>query len=422
MEKAFSLRSFGPEVKADKDFHFHYNEHLLEHEQKHLSEAVRHEFERLEADYQEGKRLNQAVQVNTLPKYAVQPLLSEVQELLNQIIQKRKIREAALLAKANQRSDDEMTRLAEMARLGGKVEPLLSLQDCREALFSFDARSYQVRNPRLTPSLANEVADLTLKWEDLRSYEAQLRKVMDSLQEIQAIDQSSETMQDSQLATRRYLCKKLEGQLESSYDFDNFPADVQVVLRGFCGGTGNIPYPFQMEIVALLMELEASDPTRFRETVVQLIMGGGKTAIIAVIVLYLTAKRKGRAAFFVVPPSQFKTFSANFSESMMAAFGKSTFSLNLVRADFTPHKLQQIHEMLLEAQENDIPIITDSRTLIGMDLEECSLSRRIRSSIREKQSIEKEMEAIRREMEPIHRKLKQLKLDASENEIAWRLL
>ena len=63
-------------------------------------------------------------------------------------------------------------------------------------------------------------------------------------------------------------------------------------------------------------------------------MGGGKTSVIATIILYIAAKRKGRTALFIVPPSLFNTVETNISESIWKAFRTRVQSIDVNREEY----------------------------------------------------------------------------------------
>ena len=321
---------------------------------------------------------------------------------LEQVQKKRKETENLLLRKANRRSDEELQRAKEYARIGGRIEKAMTLADCLECLLAFDARFYAAKNPNLQPpERVKEVADLTLEWVDLKSHAAQLDKALNLLREIQKIDSELQNDPSSRTAeaTRRTLCMNLESILDSRYHFAkaNFDDMTQVAFRVFCGQKGDIPFDIQVELLKRMLEMDETDPDKFKEIVIQLIMGGGKTAVIGTMILYLasmrkTANGKKRLAFFIVPPSLFKTFSINFSEAMWQSFGKEVIALDLSRDDFTLYRLQETEKLLAKAMERQWPIISSAVTPLGMELEGLSLARRIRTHIRTGNTIAVQLE------------------------------
>lgn len=362
--------------KPYKDIQFIYGKDLLNSVDQIFEDSLKKDFELLQMDYEEGKRLNETTVQKMLPKEKEKVFLEQVQKTLTEVTLLRQNGENLLLLKANWQSPDEIERAQQIAKLGGKFNGLTTLQDCVELLLAFDRRKYLLRNPHVNPK---EVAELTLQWLDLKSYEAQLKKIESCLLEIAATS-----------SNRGYLTKKLEDLLEGYYHFQNFTVEEQVVFRVFSGQTGNIPYKIQIDLIKKLLELESTDTKKYKEKVIQLIMGGGKTSIIAAFVMYFASKREGRLGFFVVPPAQFKTLVSNFREIMQTAFGKQIFILDLTRSDMSSYTLKKTDKMLQEAMIKKIPVLISATTLQGLELEELSLSRKIRNLIRKKEEIFKE--------------------------------
>ena len=136
-----------------------------------------------------------------------------------------------------------------------------------------------------------------------------------------------------------------------------------------------------------MLETDVAHPERYCDIVIQLIMGGGKTSVIATILLYLAACRQGRLSFFIVPPSLFQTVKSNLGESLTKAFGKDILALNMMREDFTQHKLQKTYNQLLQARENSQPVIISAITLQGLELT-LSLIRKLKTYILAEESAE----------------------------------
>ncbi|MCE5319087.1 MAG: hypothetical protein LLG04_17210, partial [Parachlamydia sp.] len=398
-----------------EDFSFVLPDKLLAEDQKIYKKSLEAYLESLQKEYEEGKKTNNADQVKTLPKEKTASLLASIQKAHDEVAKARQATQNLLLCKANQRSDDELQRLSEFARIGGKAEKLMTLHDCVECLLSFDSRFYISRNPNLlAPERIQEVADLTLRWLDLKSHEAQLAKARDIVREIQSLDSDIEGHPGSQKADapRRSLCVNLESILDGRYHFakSGFDDPTHVAFRVFCGQKGDIPFEIQVDLIKKMLEVEESDCSKFKEIVIQLIMGGGKTAILGTIILYLATCRtvdgKKRIGFFIVPPSLFKTFSMNFSEAMLQSFGKEVIALDLSREDYTLHRLKETEMLLAQAANKQMPIILSAFTLQGMELEELSLARRIHSHILTNEKVGKQMEASRSQSAQLQEALK----------------
>jgi|GEM_PF-2794242 len=356
-----------------KDFEFKLNDGLLTEREGNYESSLENDLKILQADYDAGKSQNIDENQKTISRSDCLKLGEDITNRLRGIKEQKAKKQVELLKKANRKNDSQARREAELARVGGKVNPLMTYQDCIDCLLSNDERSYTVKNQNLNrPDLIKALADLTLEIVDLKSEEAHCLKILKLTEQIIEISNDAE-----KIATHRYLCQNLGNELSAKYHFDNFTEEEKIVLRVFCGQTGMIPFKKQTDLMEKMLKLDSKDHSTFKDIVIQLIMGGGKTSVMATILLFLSAKREGRLSFFLVPASLFDTVNANLGESMKKAFGKDLLSINLVRDEFTFYKLSQVHETLIRAQAKDIPTIVSATTLQGFELEMLSLSRKI---------------------------------------------
>lgn len=370
-----------------EDFTFAFEERFLSDKEKTYKESLKHDLEVLQQDYDAGKAENNRFPLKSISKEKCLLLQNKVQDLLNEVFTLKKQKEAFLLKKANLKSNDPLVQQSELARIAGHVDAAMNFQDCIDCLLSFDRRKYGLKNKNLNhPSSVNEIADLTVEIVDLQSHESQLKRLL------VLITQIDEAELAGNKATHRYLCQKLTAELDARYYFDEFNVEEQMILRVFCGQTGIIPFEKQCKLIKKMLEMEPSNPEKYRDIVIQLIMGGGKTSVIATILLFLSARRKGRLAFFIVPPSLFQTVTANLSESIFKAFGKNVLALNLMRDQYTPYKLEKTYNELMQARDCGQPVIISAITLQGLELEMLSLSRKIKKLVWEKSELSQEIQ------------------------------
>ena len=387
--KKFLEKDPNQRIVPYKDFSFKFNEDLLTEREQTYKESIKNDLKLLQEDYDAGKSENEKNELQTISKDNCKKLGDEATDSYNAISSLRKKKEAALLSKFNAIHTDELKKQAELARLGGQAAAPVNFTDCVTCLLSLDKRQYQLKNENLNQTKAvRELAELTLEVEDLKSQEAQLKRIVKITEEIEDADNKNEE------STRRYLCQKLYNELKSSYHFNKFSKEDEVALRVFAGETGLIPFEKQTDLIKKMIEMDEKDPTRFRDIVIQLIMGGGKTSVIATILLYLASQRKDRLPLFLVPTALYETVKANFSEAMQQAFKKEVLGFIFEREDLTVYKLKQFKGELKKAKEQGLPIVMNVTSLQCLELELLSQARGIKKLLSEIEKISAEIKSV----------------------------
>jgi hypothetical protein len=191
---------------------------------------------------------------------------------------------------------------------------------------------------------------------DVKSEQAQLRRIVTTLTDI-TNNSSNQTLQNQ-------LCNKLFKELDMRYFFEDKEYDLsyeeKIIFRIFAGQRGMLPFPKQIAMVKRILKSPYS--------VSQLMMGEGKTSVIAFLTLYLRARQQGRLALFVVPTELFDSVEANLNEAMQA-FYTNVVALRYERHQLTSHKLEEIQADLQKSEDEQKPILTTLSTLQTFKLE-----------------------------------------------------
>ena len=335
---------------------------LLNEDEEIFRESLTHDLKMLKEDYLEGKRQNEARVFLTIDKPGCDALHGEISGKLEALQNEKSALEKRILKIANKRSADEEKQQRDLAKIGGGVQELILIDDCVECLLSYDGNRFQSKNPNLTEEESHDLANLTLKLEDLKSHCGQLERMVQHISDIRDIPSEEDP-------SRIYLCQKLAVELDGRYHFDLFSEEEQMIFRVFCGETKMIPYLKQMAMIQKMLQMNASEPQQYRDIVCQLMFGDGKTAVIALLLLYLGARREGRISVFMVPASLFETIKMNLSQSMFKAFRKNILVLDLKRKDLTPYRLKKTLEMIQRLKKDKLPILVQSSTLPIIELE-----------------------------------------------------
>lgn len=336
------------------DIHFHFNEKLLSKSEQSYAEVIKDNYLELKEDYLVGKEKNLKRKPYQLKEGEAQNFLSVIREQKEIVQAKRQSLEIALLKAANASFKDEPAKIR--AGLGGNAISAMTLADCKELLLSSSHgwSSY--------PTIAN----MTLELMDCKSYESQLSRLEKNVSKL-----ASSTAQDSA------LCYEIAQELSSSYHFKDQSPDIKVAYYVFIGESDLLPYDFQVDIVATLLVMHQTDKGRFKDTIVQLIMGGGKTALIAVLVLYLTARHDKCISILIVLPALLKNLQINLGRWMFQIFGKKVIPLDYSRADLTDYNLMKILRCVKEGAKNRDCFIGTLPTFQNFELELFSTTKRL---------------------------------------------
>jgi hypothetical protein len=370
----------------DSDFTFHFNESLLSDREEEYVESLKRDLRLLEKDYTQGKSINEKKQNAYLSEPECLELQESVTTEIEGISQTLNDSMEELLEKANKHPKDIKQQLLNYARKGGTVQIEVTFDDLVHCFLSQDRREYQLKNPEINDrDSADELAKLTLAVLDLKSQLAQLKRIKGLTEKIGKIKDLGDI-------TRSYLCKKLYGELGTQYHFDSFDADTQVVLRTFSGETGMIPYKKQTDLITKMLELSEEDPDRFKDIVIQLIMGGGKTSVLATILMHIAARRSGRIALFIVPSSLFDTVKINLGESLNKAFRTTLAAVDMSREQMTPYRLEQLIQTCDDAQHKNQPIVVKATTIQALELELLHQARRFKDAYIETLDFEEKLQ------------------------------
>jgi hypothetical protein len=123
--------------------------------------------------------------------------------------------------------------------------------------------------------------------------------------------------------------------------------------------------PDQARLLKLLLEKDSTG--KWCNRVIQLIMGGGKTAVLAVILLKLAA-RPGRLSLFVVHSSQYASVGYNLRKAMRDHFGQDVEEIDVRREQITLEMCQEIEKRFAQTMERGDCLLVKAETLQCLQL------------------------------------------------------
>lgn len=393
--KAYFELSAAPAIDQAADFCFRCDEQLLSNTEKEYVDSLKRDLALLEKDYAQGKLINEKSQNVSLTKENCRQLQAKVRQKIATLTKKLDTTLQELLSKANRQPPEISKQLLHLAQKGGGVQKKVSFDDCIACLLSLDVREYALKNPQIGyKKSAEELAQLTLAVLDCKSHLAQLKGIEQLTTKISAIAD----MTDS---TRASLCKNLYQELQAKYHYEAFSPEVQVALRTFSGETGMLPHKKQTALIEKMLKASKEDPERFKDIVIQLIMGGGKTSVLATILLHLAARRSGRLALFIVPSALFETVKTNLGQSLNKAFHTTLQAVEMSREEMTEYRLERLLETFAAAMHKNLPIIVKSTTLQCLELELLSRARSFTKVYAETEALKQTLAAKKVELDKI---------------------
>jgi len=358
----------------------------LKPEEAIFSESLGKDLEIIKGDYELGQKLNAQKVDHSLDAATSRQMLVEVKAQLKAVSEEKELRKKQLVTNVNKISSNRIQREIELARVGGKIISPITFEDCVSDLLEFKTGCYQLRNPNLLPLDVDQLATDTLTILDLQSYESQLKRTLNLIEEINSLD-SVEAGNKADPVRRHELCQLLNVQLEAKYLFDDpqigiFTAEEKIALRVFAGQTGIIPLSKQAKLLCAMLRTENAD--KVNDIVAQLIMGGGKTSVIATYLLFLRSKILKSTSCFILPPSLMEVVKANLGDSLFKAFGKEIIAINMENSSFTLHELTLTRDRMKEGRDRQRPVIIGASTLPILQLKLLGYTREITALLKER--------------------------------------
>jgi len=355
---------------------------------EHFLEILEQEFKEFAEDYDEGEKINAARQLYSLQNAGQlkDSLSAEIKDLDSQVINL----ESSILELANKHDPDERKKSLYKE---GKIEQELSLKRLALLFLQKDADGFYkankfLRDLRLIQSIAqayNLDASANLVIDYLYNQIGLYMSIYVHRTRLQRALSLCDKIQSSKLndLSREALVQKLADELKPLYKLDedrnplldsnNKPIEIPVY------SIENFPpflvfeyisklsiRPQQAELLEKLLEMRDG---KYIDRVIQLIMGGGKTSVMAVILLLLAAK-KDRLSLFVTLASQYPSVRNNL-RAALREFGMDMEEIEVTREQLakSPSMCKEVLTRLQKVQEEGNFLLIKSETLQAIGLE-----------------------------------------------------
>ncbi len=259
-----------------------------------------------------------------------------------------------VLLLANKQPTDEKDKLKFGIGINGLIEKKITIQDV-EFCFLTGKREYFKRlNPRLSDEDINELFQLIGFFEIKSIHNQQLER---------AIDLIAVLKKEKDELSYNYYVQELAKELKKEFSYENLEQFDPAFLI-FTHLSNMIPTKDQVKNIKDLLE--------GKSCLIQKMMGGGKTAIIASMWGHLQASR-GKLPIIFAHSSQYSTVVSNLMNVQKKCFNREILTLNYQREELDLTVLKEIKTKLHRIQNEEKLLVMTPETLQTLDLEFKSL-------------------------------------------------
>ncbi|MBF8263857.1 MAG: hypothetical protein HW387_1522 [Parachlamydiales bacterium] len=322
--------------------------------------SIRKEVQEFQADFDAGVKENRdGVRYVLKDVQALELLKKELTGLIPQQADKVDQFQRLILVLANKKSSKPELRLQEFLLEDGRFKPEMKLQQLVCLFLQGDKNGYRRNNPHLTKEDIRQIDQL------IQFFLIESTELSQAKRALQLVEQLKE---GSAWQERDLLENELGALLNAKMQYD--PSQDRVALVLEYGANIRIRAK-QVQRLAQMTEMDKSTG-KYRDVVAQLIMGGGKTTVLAAILMQRAAQ-PGRLSMFIPPAAQFDTLRKNLTLSQHGYFLQEVLPIDLCRAQLTVDNLTWVEDQISQAREKGRVVLIKSETLQSFQLEYLSL-------------------------------------------------
>ncbi|HEV7735884.1 MAG TPA: DUF3638 domain-containing protein, partial [Chlamydiales bacterium] len=272
--------------------------------------------------------------------------LQATQSVINSLIHKKGPNAALQLR-------DELLQQGE-ALTPVKMQELITMF-CRE-----DRKGLLSANPYLTQQEIEQLHNKIFEYLLLETEVAQAKRAKNLVEQL--LDPKTENRAVLENAVAQTLQAKIAYSPERDKTMLVFEHRAGMRLR-----------PNQVALIHKMLEMDHTTK-QYRNIVAQLMMGGGKTTVIASILLELAA-RPGRIPLYIAPSAQFETLRSNLGLAQLKYFQRQVMPIDLTRDQMDVKRLGELNKKLHQATKDGSVLLIRAETLQMLQLEFLSLLR-----------------------------------------------
>ncbi|MCH9704094.1 MAG: DUF3638 domain-containing protein, partial [Chlamydiae bacterium] len=262
--------------------------------------------------------------------------------------------EKDILTLANKLPENREQRLHRELDLAQNRIRKLTIWDLEKLYMLRKGSAFTEANSALTPEDSEHLSQLMANWE---VEQINLSRTHEALKKVGEIENCPQT--DNGRELRKVLCAKLHAIL--SIDLSSFDEEERTNYLIFNRVTGKHPRSDQRANINKLAPL--GEPC-----VLNMIMGAGKTAVIAPLWAKRTAD-SGKLPVLLVDGSQYDTVAHALKKSQKSCFGQEVCTISFLRQDLTQERLAQIDMKLAEIHESGSLLVMKPQMVQLLDLE-----------------------------------------------------
>jgi Protein of unknown function (DUF3638) len=324
--------------------------HLEKIEKEDYQQAIKKGYEDFHKDLKAGVCINQTSTEFRLDKSKLERLSYLLKVFLNTESLEKQKQKILQLANAKPSPYILQNDLLEKGRFKSRV-------DFKQLICAFlkgDANDYYQLNSYLSVQEIQEIDCLLQKFMLESTKQCQAERALSLLKNLEKTESEEEITSISQ---------ELYTSLTEEMSYN--PAQNRILLV----------YEYQARIrvrqnqMQLISEMTAiSETGEYRNLITQLIMGGGKTSVLASILLVILAKPP-KLAVFIPPAAQFDTLRNNLKTTQHAYFLQELIPIELTRSELSLEKLKEVYQKLVQAQNKGWAVLIQKETLQSFALE-----------------------------------------------------
>ncbi len=324
---------------------------FLGYEQSRYSSVIKNEIEFFENDIQlgidqlnkvESFRLKDGITLG----YVEQKLL-KLSEPISEDIDKLRYH---ILHLANKQPVDEKEALRLALAINGKMEKKNNIEDIEFCFLTGHIEYFKRLNKSLSDQEIYELFQLIGKFEILSIHNEQLKRAINHISTLKE--------KEDELNFNHYI-QELAKELKKNFLYENLE-HLNPPFLVFTRLSGMIPTESQAKDIAHLLEND--------NCVIQKIMGGGKTAIIASLWSHLQVS-KGKLPIIFAHYSQYSTVISNLMGVQKKCFNRDVVTIHCQREELTVALLEKIKNTLDSVKRGGKLLVMIPETLQILDLE-----------------------------------------------------
>ncbi len=360
----------------------------LKEKEKAYQKSIEQDLDRFKKNYRNGRKKNiEAERFRFNEGKDIEGLIADLKKSILQLengevenLSVEYVRKNDILKFANQRNAlPAEERQKELLKLTGGTAERLDMSKLVYFFLKKDVNGLKACNPALKDEEITELFQMIGKY---LLWNVELQKLHRAL-----IDAEKYSGEKDPLA-RAVLLKKIGSELNAPIVYDINTEHEALVFE----------YQSNMRIRKSQFSLikdkmaKTNNKNLYNNLVAQLVMGGGKTTVLASFLGYLSAK-PDRLSLFIVPGALYDSVKENLKKSQKQNFGQKVAAIDLNRAQFSSKNLKWLREQFEKAIRNNEMLVVKVEMIQSIALELVYLAQQV-ANLKETDDLKQILEKI----------------------------